>query len=134
MKANELRLGNHIEGGTVSHIGYEKGVFGIGLLENKFDSFHKWVKGDDIKPIPLTEQWLKDFGFEKKIVKSKHFDIDMIHYQNDDCWIYFIGENKDSFEIELNIGDNRCNLYRTWKYVHQLQNLFYCLTGKELTK
>jgi hypothetical protein len=81
---------------------------------------------DDITPIPLTEEWLLKFGFNN--INSKEYGIkcgscwmslsnpkNMGEWQDCYCWIF------DRFKfIEL-------------KYVHQLQNLYFALTGEELT-
>ena len=70
-----------------------------------------------IEPIPLTEEWLLKFGFEK----NKNSDL------------YFRLNNYEYF-IENGIIDNgysRMNEISV-KYVHQLQNLYFALTGKEL--
>jgi len=118
MKAKELRIGNWIN--------YKGNPcrFDIGdyYEANHNDEFLELL----VKPIPLTEEWLLKFGFEKIVMNNM---IDIIHYQNKDCWIYLI---KDVFELELIVEDERLNLYRNWKYVHQLQNLYFALTGEEL--
>lgn len=70
-----------------------------------------------INPIPLTDEWLLNFGFDKndhyacysKIVKSGEFVLD---------------ENFVLCDIQLNVK---------LEYVHQLQNLYFSLTGEELT-
>lgn len=87
---------------------------------NQFDEF--------VEPIPLTEEWLVKFGFEK--VNDNFMTIESYHYENKNCWIYLIA---DGFELELNTLSERNNLCRTYKYVHQLQNLYFALTGEELT-
>lgn len=89
-------------------------------------------RGDsEVEPIPLTEEWLLKFGFEKREASS--------------CVAWHIGENPIThdwlFDLvwldkpEL-IGAENYPFYRNGyhliKYVHQLQNLFYCLCGKEL--
>jgi len=68
------------------------------------------------EPIELTEEWLIKFGLKKKTIKScywtiKNFDVDL------DGWFGF---NKMVAPVPL-------------KYVHQLQNLYFALTGNELT-
>jgi len=126
MKATELRIGNLVQDTPFSiprEDMYSDGItkitgHGIDLLERGL------MKG--WRPIPLTEEWLLKFGFEKIVMNNM---IDIIHYQNKDCWIYLI---KDVFELELIVEDERLNLYRNWKYVHQLQNLYFALTGEEL--
>jgi hypothetical protein len=78
---------------------------------------------EDFSPIPLTEQWLIDFGFEKG---------------NDimgDCFYIEQNNNVNDFAIHLHDGkytDILNDLYID--SVHQLQNLYFALTGKELVK
>ena len=88
--------------------------------------------GDRFSPISLTEDWLFKFGFNKEIdnefnpmvlVLNKRIHL-YADNQNDYSDIYafvFLGKNKD----EIRICDN-------FKYVHQLQNLYFALTGIEL--
>jgi len=75
------------------------------------------------KPIELTEQWLKDFGFADKgtIFKKGWFELWYSSYaKNYQLRIYKVGS---TFEKIINI-----------EYVHTLQNLFFSLTNTELTK
>lgn len=69
------------------------------------------------KPIPLTEQWLKDFGFKN----SGNNNYKQLHYT---CMVRSHG---------INICNNH-GYIQDIKYVHQLQNLYFALTGKELIK
>ena len=128
MKANELRIGNMV------------------LMNNKpypitFDDFAKHglelvcdspitIHFDELKPIPLTEEWLLRFGFEEhetvKCLYSKRVGNFEIHLTI---------EGSDLLDIELS-STNISGAYpdkNLFKYVHQLQNLYYCLTGEELT-
>jgi hypothetical protein len=118
IKAQELRIGNLLVLGpnvvTVQQIGqnsfaYEKG-------ENLFA---------DICPIDLTEDWLLKFGFEGPKKEAGTY------YQKDNHRVYLF----DSFfEFEFTANkDSRFNLFRSYQYVHQLQNLYFALTGTELT-
>lgn len=115
MTASELRIGNWIQ---------SKG------LTNKF---HEWqVTAEDIpqiesnqehiqeyKGIPLTEEWLLKFGFKYYGTTwlRDGFKGAIILYLNN-TFEYMYGE----FEID-----------NDYKYVHQLQNLYFALTGTELT-
>ena len=75
-----------------------------------------------ISPIELTEEWLLRMGFEK--VKSYYEEAETFdfYYGN----IYFDMANQST-----KINGYYC-LSFVPEYVHQLQNLFYCLTGEEL--
>lgn len=81
------------------------------------------------RPIPLTEEILLKCGFEKKVTRTDHFDVEMIHYEKDRHYVYLIS---DGFEFEYETGHGRVNLFRTLHYIHQLQNLFFIFTGREL--
>ena len=67
-----------------------------------------------LNPIPITEGWLKRFGFLKSI-----------------NWF-----NKNDFQLTLDKceggGFYNDELDLFIKHVHQFQNLFFILTGKEL--
>jgi len=76
-----------------------------------------------LKPINLTEQWLLNFGF---ILYGK----EATDSTSPSDW-YFI---KKDFRFQIdNISHISSVLGIKIKYVHQLQNLFHSLTGRELT-
>ena len=111
MKASELRIGNLVnynEGGIFKVIGIHE--FGIDC-ENEIET--TYMEYENFKPIPLTEEWLLKFGFKNN--RLGLFDCvkvgDDIGYH-----IYFIGKHLKEVQ-----------------YVHQLQNLYFALTGEELT-
>jgi len=79
-----------------------------------------------VKPIPLTEEWLKRFGFNDDGFKQYEFINWGIkvkkdpHAISETNWIVFHGfMNQFSELVSL-------------KHVHQLQNLYFALTGEEL--
>lgn len=136
MEARELRIGNYYQGGLEI-----KGSFEAKLNLSDFNrvflltsdhlqvllSMPDWLKF--IKPIPLTEEWLRKFGMD-----SLDMEIDYVEWGFDNGEKFNIVQdgigNKFPFyfEYDLGFGNNRIEI----KYVHQLQNLFYCLTGNEL--
>jgi hypothetical protein len=110
MKASELRIGNYIQNshGAISNVG-------IVMLGGQYD-YH---------PIPLTEEWLLKFGFEKKYqtfeFKGLNIDGTVVHFSFDKWCSEYDIENCDFIEIPA-----EC------KHVHQLQNLYFALTNEEL--
>ena len=91
-----------------------------------------------IEPIPITEEWLLKFGFEKYdwfdgcFIKcnNKHLMI-QFYEPKQEILIYFTKISKDKDGHKMN---GRDYLFKVKKYyVHQLQNLFFSLTGEELT-
>jgi len=118
MKAQDLRIGNYY------HWYAESKIY---LYEIQAKDFCKHnIK--NFEPIPLTEEWLLKFGFEK--VRIDYTLTHCYHYQNEYCWIYLI---HGGFEFEFITGNHRFNLMRNFEHVHQLQNLYFALTGQELT-
>lgn len=81
-------------------------------------------KIDEIEPIPLTEEWLEKFGF-KITGQTPH---------PNNIWTVYGEECKFELEhiISFFLYDNKC-FGTEVKYVHQLQNLYFALTGEELT-
>ena len=124
MKAEELRIGNYVidyEAEPETTIYWQ--VEEIQRLSNDkalnqtigvtYRNGSCW--SCDIKPIPLTEDWLLNFGFKYNgfcYEFNKH-EVRLINEFNIPYWI-------DS------------NFITNISYVHQLQNLYYALTNKEL--
>ena len=116
MEAKELRIGNYVlDRGNklilIDHWEYKDKI--SSRRENIFHPLTEFV--DYLKPIPLTEEWLVKFGFDK----LEGWD-DMYYFQIGDFQIYeynVSGYEFDDFSI---------------KHVHQLQNLYFALTNEEL--
>jgi len=113
MKANDLRIGNlvnaSLKSGKGRIINHTITGFNIANMADGFTSFN-------FEPIPLTEDWLIKFGFEKVFGQLRI----QITNSNSATWSNGILDLGDYLEIKC-------------KYVHTLQNLFHSLTGKELT-
>jgi len=118
MKANELRIGNAIliNGEVCNNIGY--GIITDcyrkqkGLVSEYLDTLI-------FKPIPLTEEWLLKFGFEN--YDSLKFSINDLLVV--DLHDFTFGVNR----FDVCWLDNKNTIH-----VHQLQNLYFALTGEEL--
>ncbi|MBA3987208.1 MAG: hypothetical protein H0X63_11700 [Flavobacteriales bacterium] len=76
--------------------------------------------------IPLTEFWLKRFGFEETY--NSQFRLKLDHKEFTEFGYDFSKVEDKSME-----GFRYYGRYIKIKYVHQLQNLFYCLSGQELS-
>lgn len=79
-----------------------------------------------LHPIPLTEEWLLKMGFD--IVYSSNFRLKFDHSEHTRCGFDFSHTADKSME-----GFRFYGHYIGIKYVHDLQNIFYSLTGEELT-
>lgn len=83
----------------------------------------EWYEG-----IPLTEEWLLRLG-ATLIKKADYVNVDFSVYEFADDLFYI----DDRFNVFHDKFDSEIYLGYELKYVHQLQNLFYSLTGEELT-
>ena len=131
IQTNELRIGNYYN--QFGNIHQVNGHI-ISELE-KAPQGQLWCKA-----IPLTEEWLLKFGFEKS--QEEWYTIK-----------YFTDCNlaTEQMAISYNLSSNRCAvfdaieetdivnilsypIYTSKKvlYVHTLQNVFFALTGEEL--
>ena len=125
MEAKELRIGNYL------YFSEDKILKVSEIQENCF--YAKSENNDEfkdtcyeIKPIPLTEEWLLKFGFTRH-----HTD-----YSNGVLYILDVPNNNEFnwgvYPFELGSGFI-INKSKYLKYVHQLQNLYFALTNEELT-
>lgn len=131
IEAKDLRIGN-VLGGSVSIVP-DKAVTFKGLVAGILKD--KVLMGDGIstpyeylKPIPLSEYWLLKAGFE---YDGTYWRFPL--YDINKPLINVSTLLLDS-EDRVLIADNQYGLIiaRSIQYVHQLQNLFHALTGKEL--
>lgn len=128
MDIKELRIGSFIERNGVAA--------NIEIINNEIDEVY-FIGNDfyyndfccNIKPIPLTEEWLLKFGFEwsihnqSYILKGFNYVIDFYeNYLNKDFNLGFVKKFNINNEALISI-----------KYVHELQNLYFILTKEELT-
>lgn len=133
MKANELIIGRYysasaeFKGSIEAKLNYngEQRVFLLTkenlILILQLD-LEKWVN-----PIPLTEEWLEKLGFKKNQqrvgtagAECVPFDYTVDGWHRSDIVIKDFQLAYPIFNVEL-------------QYVHQLQNLYFALTGEELT-
>ncbi len=103
LSKNEIRIGNYL-------ISKMMGILKVQMIPIDIDM-------SNYEPIKLTEEWLINLGFEETDYAGG-------------C--YYLGS------IQIDLSDFECAFKTNWldckvKYVHQLQNLYFALTGKELT-
>lgn len=138
MKANELRIGNYVkcpslfrEEDIYKVISIDKNSIGLSATGDAIGVAYD-NEYDEIAPIPLTLEILLQLGFtinpknglmviEGNISKGLYISFALEERQVEGNVIYVF-----PFEV--------CNvpLIQPLKYVHELQNLFFALEGREL--
>jgi len=124
MDKNELRIGNWVNeevlgNCAVSDICEHVVMVKVnnGRLDGTTSKVTYTLNYNCISAIPLTEEWLLDFGFEKDelgwFFKENDYCSFGLFFKNNE-WLFYISDTKI-------------------KYVHQLQNLYFALTNNELT-
>ncbi len=113
MKANEIRVGNLVMDGHDIEVVNSRMIEMLEKREADFD------------PIPLDESWLIKFGLKHD---GGYYWIDIKY---DGVYIAWDKDKKCCFLYESS-GDG-ATYGKPIIYIHQLQNLYYALTGTELT-
>jgi hypothetical protein len=114
IQANELRVGNLLKAWFNTNNGFEQTVIEISPMV--IDEIYHGVT--DYEPIPITEEWLLRFGF----IKDPYMD-----------YVY----EKDGTEFRLlnaqcDLIINSVGVSVSFNSIHQLQNIYFAITGEEL--
>jgi hypothetical protein len=119
MKSSDLRIDNLVDLGNriakVTEINHLACV--VVDLEETQDTIEDYER---VKGIILTEEWLLKFGFELDIEDDGYSKGKYKVSVSDEGCIFFIYDSYYPIEI--------CK----FKYIHQLQNLYFALTEEEL--
>jgi len=111
MTASELRIGNWVHSG-LTDTDFIVDAYDIRNISAVFDD-------GKTQPIPLTKEWLLKFGLK---------------YLQNACWelgsmrIYNLSDETTS-RFRITLAGHELVIIN---YVHQLQNLYFALTGEEL--
>ena len=135
MKATELRIGNFVFDDDTDKI--------MVVSKIETEEFTDWNSGEEFsitclefgtkksyydgvfRPIPLTEEILLKFGFEKAPLVYKYSKGYFTYDSKLKYFTYFTDIEDGGYE-NIIIPKERL------KYVHQLQNLYFALIGEEL--
>jgi hypothetical protein len=116
MKASELRIGNLVQRATTGEI--------MNVLAVDISSINE--RRLTVIPIPLTEEWLLKFEFTTSAVDdSGLFDTEF-------RMMIQVDQDFGGYKHRYTIGKKSAG-YCPLIYVHTLQNLYFALTGTELT-
>ncbi len=114
MKEGELRINNFYEyANPISEDKYFQ--WGWNHFQSEKNNLNLY------KPIPITKEWLVKFGFELLDTHIEKFPITLNTIKDGYDFSYFPSRHDEKGSVMI-------------KYVHQLQNIYYDLTGDELIK
>ena len=118
IKANELRVGNLIY--NIKNEFEKRQIIVSGITNTMIACKQIVTEHKFFEPIPLSEDWILKSGFKKREDGDydlfKHSEVSIIIDKDLDCWKC----------------DGICFSVTNFQYVHQLQNLYFALTGEEL--
>jgi len=122
----ELRVGNLVE--------YNENICVITDIHGYMERVHLEGAGNGnpvhvskLKGIPLTEEWLKQCGFIESIDEDDEEEISALFNSGIKIMHFFLAPESTGYYY-----DNGTFEETHIKYVHQLQNLYFALTYKEL--
>ena len=99
------------------------------MTPNKLKAVIQTGDYDSIQPIPLTEEWLEKFGFVCTWCGQGDGQTWELNTPNQ----LPIVIHGDMYPLYFDYSENGSWMYGAeLKYVHQLQNLYFALTGQEL--
>lgn len=115
MDAKELRLGNFVKFPAIQ----KEIVVNIRVIQDLSYGTTRY------EPIELNEQWLEKFEFIFSRIQQRHLlKVDF------ELWICYSDEEGYTLQNVNQIVAR----FKAMKYVHELQNLYFVLTNKELNQ
>ena len=147
-RAREYRIGNYVTvRGVIQYIigiesnndwNVEDGLGAFETIRTNVNPMNMSKDGllyvSEVEPIPLTEDALLSFGFVSMPETKDEFRFT----DNDEGFRlevseYFIKDGRAVFYYNKPYKNQNHTCIAYCKYVHQLQNLYHALSGKELT-
>ena len=120
MKAIELRIGNYI---SVKNMGVDLPA----IIERGVEI----DAANEYNPVPLTEELLLKAGFSSDGYKDGYIGKDFVSGQMTLSFVlcnpFAKGDWNDCYTFDL-----RDSMFKSLRYVHELQNLYFLLTNSEL--
>lgn len=129
MKASELRIGNYLQYTNDSRVKEDRRNKYFKVIPDDIVFLSENKSIDYVHPIQLTKEILLSCGFDTNYKKG-YIGIDVNHTNFTLTYPCVLGEWQKSFVYQY----DTFNLprFRELRYLHELQNLFFALTGKEL--
>lgn len=137
----ELRIGNWVYLPSLS-----KEAYGNGRVPFFVEGIYKYEDGykvlchcdtkegysctedalpEEIDPIPITEELLLKLGFKGDYGIFYKDDFELSYHSSSTC-------NVDTYKLFASVNCDEYVISNPIEYLHQLQNIYFCLEGKEL--
>lgn len=126
MKPQELRIENYFKWISTNKIDTVKNIVSYDKLECNINS----ISISDCEPIKITEDWLVKFGFQKEEMEEGEGHYYSLRLNNSiycDLTLLGVFENGVWEVVLFPYGK-----FFRFKYINQVQNIVFELTGKEL--
>lgn len=123
IQANELRIGNYFMFGAMRHQASYHDI--TNLVKSERHNFPL----KEYNPIPITGEWLRNL--DAKTQWHGGYGDGFLGFVIGNLFIAFEADNKDT-NIGKIVTKDRDIIGADILYVHQLQNLYFALTGREL--
>lgn len=126
MKANELRIGNWV---LSDPYGIPSRITRANFISDDFDY---------LEPIPLTPEILEKCGFIRTSINNPFFNMASLTISREmEISVHNAGTPNEMIFLSETDGQRSVVVIRNFDYdgktyVHQLQNLYFALTGEEL--
>jgi hypothetical protein len=124
VKASELRHGNLVyQDGAIEKV--------VGIVDNKITiqgTIRYTAKEEAYEPIPLTPELLEKCGFENLTLKLTGDTNLEINPDGDEYDVFIRQQDENNYLQQDFVFLTKAS----FKYLHQLQNLYFALTGSEL--
>ena len=132
--AEELRIGNLIYG-VSDRVEIIKEI-SLTTCEVELPLDFDKTKLDDINPISLSDEWLERLGFHHLVGSESIWNEVKLSDREEIWWIegiYFFEKDDDIFQLYLSTDEDTYHMVKyEIEFVHELQNIIFALTGKEL--
>lgn len=131
LTANELRIGNYVK--------YFDKYCKVEQIKHENSKYYIWAKPqqgtiynviDAFEPILLTPEILEKAGFFKQDYETWGIKIDLNAKIDFYTGWFMIWEQQGQYSTSM--GDYRNDTNANFKYLHQLQNLYFAITNTEL--
>lgn len=131
MKAQELRIGNLIYWNIDEKLNVPHTVVGIRKDRPQTIPISLGNSIEDYSGIPINEEWLLKFGFEKTEKKNPEVEYERFLFTKG-VLEFYLHEGR-VIPAPYYFGNAFNELEMPIQYIHQIQNIAFVLTGKELT-